>query len=186
MKSFFEEELKSIYWVDTAIMKMLARMGENSISDELFTSMEDHINVKEEQLRRLEEIFNANDFYPEQIHCKAFSVLIKELEHVTTVTDLGIVRDSWIISVMQKIEFYVITSYGTLRTFANLLGQNEVADLLQQTLDEEKAYTLELNAVSDLLYKDFKDIVEVNRNVKTDKYFFHSGFEQFQGIHRQS
>ncbi|MEP7128882.1 MAG: DUF892 family protein [Chitinophagales bacterium] len=184
LRVFFENELNSIYWAEKAILKMLSKLGENSISDKLFVSLEDHLPVKKEQLSRVEEIFNAIALTPEEIKCDAVARLFNEMDRIIATTEVGYLRDSWAISVLQKIAFYEITSYGTLRSFADLSGQTEVADLLNQTLDEEKAYTLELSKIGDVILKDITSEVKVKKTARPARIAKYSDSQLFQPFYR--
>ncbi len=117
-----------------AIPKMIA----NATDVELITALEDHLTVTEEQVKRVEQVFEAIGKKAQAKECAAMKGLIEEAKELMEETEEGVVRDAAIIGASQKVEHYEIASYGTLRAFALALGYEEAADLLQTTLDEEK------------------------------------------------
>jgi ferritin-like metal-binding protein YciE len=149
LRELFENELKDIYWAEKAIVKGLAKMIKNATSEELIAGLEEHLAVTEEQVTRVEEIFAAIEVAPRAKKCEGMEGLIKEGEELMRDTEKGMVRDAAIISAAQKIEHYEIASYGTLCAFAKVLGLEEVADLLEQTLEEEKEADSKLTDVAE-------------------------------------
>lgn len=138
LRELFEAELKDIYWAEKALTKAIPKMLKKATSGELQDSLEDHLRVTEGQVSRLEEIFELLEVKPQAKKCEAMAGLIKEAEVIMGETEEGVVRDAGIISAAQKVEHYEIATYGTLCAFAKTLGENEVANLLAQTLEEEK------------------------------------------------
>jgi ferritin-like metal-binding protein YciE len=138
LRELFVSELKDIYWAEKALTKALPKMSKKATSEELQNSIEDHLKVTEEQVTRLEQVFEVLNVKPQAKKCEAMAGLIKEAEQIMSETEEGVVRDAGIISAAQKVEHYEIATYGTLCAFAKTLGENEAADLLSQTLDEEK------------------------------------------------
>ncbi|MEO8147463.1 MAG: ferritin-like domain-containing protein [Bacteroidia bacterium] len=138
LKSLFVDELKDIYWAEKALVKAIPKMIKNATSDELITALEEHLDITEQQVTRLEQVFESVGAKAQAKKCEAMEGLIKEAESIIAETREGVVRDAGIISAAQKVEHYEIATYGTLRTFATVLGEEEAADLLQQTLNEEK------------------------------------------------
>ena len=100
-------------------------------------------------MERVEEVFSALGMKPEEKRCAAMEGLIKEAQEVIRSTEQGVVRDAGIIAAAQKVEHYEIATYGTLHSFATLLGEDEAADLLEQMLNEEKKADANLTAVSE-------------------------------------
>jgi ferritin-like metal-binding protein YciE len=138
LRELFVAELKDIYWAEKALTKALPKMQKKASSEELQSSLEDHLRVTEEQVTRLEQVFELLDVKPQAKKCEAMAGLIKEADEIMGETEQGVVRDAGIISAAQKVEHYEIATYGTLCAFAKTLGENEAADLLAQTLEEEK------------------------------------------------
>jgi ferritin-like metal-binding protein YciE len=138
LRDLFVDSLKDIYWAEKALTKALPKMAKNATNENLITAINDHLAVTEEQVTRLEEVFDNLGEKAVAKKCDAMEGLIKEGEGMLEETEPGAVRDAAIIAASQKIEHYEIASYGTLVAFANTLGEDEVAGLLEETLAEEK------------------------------------------------
>lgn len=138
LRELFVDSLKDIYWAEKALTKALPKMAKNATSQDLITTINDHLAVTEEQVSRLEQIFDLIGEKASAKKCEAMEGLIKEGESIIEETQEGPVRDAGIVAASQKIEHYEIATYGTLAAFAHTLGEDEALDLLQQTLDEEK------------------------------------------------
>jgi ferritin-like metal-binding protein YciE len=138
LQELFESELKDIYWAEKALTKAIPKMIKNASSEELRAALTDHLSVTEEQVGRLEQVFELLDKKAEAKKCEAMAGLIKEAQEIMDETEEGPVRDAGIISAGQKVEHYEIATYGTLCAFAKTLGHDEAVTLLTQTLNEEK------------------------------------------------
>ena len=138
LQELFEDELKDIYWAEKALTKAIPKMIKNASSNELKNALKEHLTVTEGQIRRLDKVFAAIEKKPQAKKCEAMEGLIKEADGIMEDTQTGVVRDAGIISAAQKVEHYEIASYGTLCSFANTLGLDDAADLLKETLNEEK------------------------------------------------
>lgn len=138
LRELFVDSLKDIYWAEKALTKALPKMAKNATSENLITAINEHLTVTEEQVSRLEQVFELLGEKASAKKCDAMEGLIKEGESIMEETQEGAVRDAGIISASQKIEHYEIASYGTLAAFALTLEEEEAAALLQQTLEEEK------------------------------------------------
>lgn len=148
-RDLFEDELKDIYWAEKALIKAIPKMIKNTTTEELANALKDHLEVTRGHVDRLEEVFQMLGKAARGKKCEAMEGLIKEAEEIMEDTPEGIVRDAGIISAGQKAEHYEIATYGTLCAFAKTLGENEVANLLQQTLDEEKEADEKLTEVAE-------------------------------------
>lgn len=144
----FEDGLKDIYWAEKALTKALPKMAKNATAPELKTALQDHLAETEGQVERLEQIFELLGKKAQAKKCEAMAGLIKEGDEMMEDNDKGVMRDVAIISAGQKVEHYEIASYGTLRAFAEILGLNDAAELLQETLDEEKGADEKLTEVT--------------------------------------
>lgn len=149
LRKLFEDELKDIYWAEKALTKALPKMAKNATAEELKAALKDHLEVTQNQVARLEEVFEAIGKKAQAKKCDAMEGLIKEGEGIVEDTKEGPVRDAGIISACQKIEHYEIASYGTLAAFANLLGESEAASLLEETLAEEKEADTTLTSIAE-------------------------------------
>jgi ferritin-like metal-binding protein YciE len=149
LRKLFEDELKDIYWAEKALVKALPKMKKNASSEELAEAIDNHLQETEEQVRKLEEVFEIIGKNPQAKKCEAMAGLIREGEQIMKECDKGAMRDAGIISAGQKIEHYEIASYGILRTFALTLGIDNAADLLEEILEEEKAADEKLSEVAE-------------------------------------
>lgn len=149
LRDLFEDELKDIYWAEKALTKAIPKMIKNATSQELIDALEDHLEVTEGHVERCEKVFEIMGKPARAKKCEAMDGLIKEAKEIMESTELGMVRDAGIISAGQKVEHYEIASYGTLRTFAATLGMDEIASLLEETLNEEKEADQTLTEVAE-------------------------------------
>lgn len=148
LRELFVDSLKDIYWAEKALTKALPKMAKNATSENLINTINDHITVTEEQVSRLEQVFESIGEKATAKKCEAMEGLIKEGESIMQETQQGPVRDAGIIGASQKIEHYEIATYGTLAAFAQTLGEDDALELLQQTLDEEKEADMLLTEVA--------------------------------------
>ncbi|MVN90811.1 YciE/YciF ferroxidase family protein [Mucilaginibacter aquatilis] len=139
LKELFVDELKDIYWAEKHLSKALVKLAKAATSEELRSALETHKEETDNQVSRLEQVFEIIGEKASAKKCDAMEGLIKESESIVGDTEDGsITRDAGIISAAQKSEHYEIASYGTLRTLANTLGFSDAAQLLEETLAEEK------------------------------------------------
>ncbi len=138
LRALFEDQLKDIYWAEKALTKALPKMAKNASSEELVDALNEHLEVTQSQVQRVEQIFELLGKKAQAKKCDAMEGLIKEGEGIIEETEIGAVRDAGIIGACQKVELYEIASYGTLASFAHLLGENEAAEILEEILAEEK------------------------------------------------
>lgn len=139
LEKFFHEALKDIYWAEKNLTKALPKMQKAATTDELKSAIGDHISQTEEHVSRLEEVFGLFEWKPQAKKCDAMEGLIKEGASVLEETEPGsMTRDAGIIMAAQKVEHYEIATYGTLVQLAKTMNNEDAADLLQSTLDEEK------------------------------------------------
>lgn len=142
------DELKDIYWAEKALTKAIPKMIKNATSTDLIDALENHLSQTQNQVTRLEKVFNSIDKKAVAKKCEAMEGLIKEGQEIIEECEEGAMRDAGIISAGQKIEHYEIASYGTLRQFAETLNLTEAVDLREQTLNEEKAADEKLTEVA--------------------------------------
>jgi Uncharacterized protein conserved in bacteria len=139
LEEFFIEELKDIYWAEKHLVKALTKLAKAATSEELAAAIEDHKSVTEEQIVRLEEVFELMEETARGKKCEAMEGLVKEGESIVEDTEDGsATRDVALIMACQKVEHYEIASYGGLVTLAKTIGRDDVAEILAQTLSEEK------------------------------------------------
>lgn len=149
LRQLFEDQLKDVYWAEKAITRAMPEIVEKVNSQELVDELSEHMEQTIQQVSRLENVFEILDLKSEAEKCEAMEGLIEEAEDIVDELDEGPVRDAGIISAVQKIEHYEIASYGTLRAFANILGEYEAASLLEETLEEEKEADLRLTDLAE-------------------------------------
>ena len=136
---FFTDELKDIYWAEKHLVKTLPKMQKAATSQELQDALADHLEVTKTHVDRLEQVFEALGEKPQAKKCDAMAGITEEGDGVIEETEEGTsTRDVGIILSAQKVEHYEIATYGGLAQLAVTLGQDEVASLLNQTLEEEK------------------------------------------------
>src|SRR6476661_1071741 len=139
LKELFVDELKDIYWAEKHLTKALPKMKKAATSEELANAFDEHLAVTEEQIGRVEQVFELLDMTARAKKCEAMDGLVKEAQALIEELPKGsAVIDAGLIIAAQKVEHYEIAAYGSLVQLAKTMGENEVADLLQQTLDEEK------------------------------------------------
>ncbi len=150
LRELFTDSLKDIYWAENALTKALPKMIKQASSADLVNALTDHLAVTEEQVTRLEQVFGLLNEKVQAKKCDAMEGLIKEGEEIMQSTAEGMVRDAGIIAAGQKVEHYEIATYGTLCAFAKILGENESAELLLLSLNEEKDADDKLSEVAEL------------------------------------
>lgn len=148
LMQLFEDELKDIYWAEKALTKAIPKMIKNATSKKLIDALTKHLAETENQVTRLEQVFQSIGKKASAKKCEAMEGLIKEAEEIMKSCEAGAMCDAGIISAGQKVEHYEIASYGTLRQFAETLGLKDAVKLLEATLKEEKAADLKLSEVA--------------------------------------
>jgi ferritin-like metal-binding protein YciE len=139
LQEFFLNELKDVYGAEKQLVKALPKMQKAATTEELKEALEEHLVITQEQIARLEEVFELMDKKPQSKRCEAMEGITKEGESVIDETESGsMTRDAAIIMAAQKVEHYEIATYGGLVTLAKTMGRTDVAELLAQTLAEEK------------------------------------------------
>lgn len=149
LREMFEDQLKDIYWAEKALTKALPKMISKSTSQELIDALTEHLEITEDQVTRVEEVFSAIGKKPEAKKCEAMEGLIKEGTEIMESAEEGSALDAGIICAAQKVEHYEIATYGTLVAWAQQLGYQEAADLLEETLNEEKEADITLTEVAE-------------------------------------
>jgi ferritin-like metal-binding protein YciE len=139
------KELGDIYDAEQQLLKALPKMVQAAASPELKEAVEAHLRETEQQVARLKEIFETLGQPVKSKPCKAMQGLIADAEQGIKDHD----GDAALISIAQKIEHYEIASYGTLRSWASLLEEEEIADLLADSLDEEKGCDEQLTEIAE-------------------------------------
>ncbi|MGX5818029.1 YciE/YciF ferroxidase family protein [Chitinophaga lutea] len=134
----FMDELKDIYWAEKHLVKSLPKMQKAASTEELVNAFADHVEATKQHVSRVEEIFEMMGMRPTAKKCEAMEGLVQEAQELIEEEDESAVLDAGLIIAAQKVEHYEIAAYGSLRTLANRMGHTEAANLLEQTLSEEK------------------------------------------------
>jgi ferritin-like metal-binding protein YciE len=137
-QDLFELELKDLYSAEKQLTKALPKMAKAATNEDLKQAFQMHLEETEGQIERLEQIFKQlNVSYSRVEKCKAMEGLIEEGQEIMEEGLVPDVLDAALICAAQKVEHYEIAGYGCARTFAQQLGHEDIANLLQETLDEE-------------------------------------------------
>jgi ferritin-like metal-binding protein YciE len=137
MEDLLKEELQDLYDMESVIIKALPKM-ENAVGDQqLKQAFQQHLDTSKQQKARLEEVFSMMNMKPEGKECDGIRGIISEGEMLIKSKGDPSVKDAALIAAAQRVEHYEMAAYGCARSFAQQLGLSDVADLLQQTLDEE-------------------------------------------------
>ncbi len=148
LAKLFEDSLKDIFWAEKELTKALKKMSKKATSNELSEALLSHLTETEGQVDKLTQVFELIGKAARGKKCEAMVGLLKEGDEIVAETDEGAMRDAGIIAAAQKVEHYEIATYGTLRTWANTMGQDEIAGILEEILDEEKAADEKLTMIA--------------------------------------
>ena len=149
LQKLYIDELRDLYNAENQLLKALPKMAKGASSEELKNAFEKHLGQTETHVERLEQVFAELDQTPKGKTCRAMKGLIEEGSEILKEDGEKSVLDAGIIVAAQKVEHYEIAGYGSVRTFAKLLGQDKAAELLQTTLDEESETNELLNQLAE-------------------------------------
>jgi ferritin-like metal-binding protein YciE len=151
LRELLVHELGDLYDAESQLVKALPKMAKAATYPQLKQGFEQHLQQTKEHVTRIEKAFQmlgADE--ATKVKCKGMAGLIKEGNEVIKETDADdATRDAGLISAAQRVEHYEIAAYGTARTYAQTLGQNDVAELLQQTLNEEAETDKKLSSLAE-------------------------------------
>ena len=148
LRRLYVEQLKDIYSAESQLLKALPKMAKAARSQDLRQGFEKHLEQTKGHVERLEQIFSSLDESPKGKKCMGMQGLIEEGEEVIKEESSTEALDSGLIAAAQRVEHYEIAAYGSVRAFAELLGDDDSVSLLQQTLDEEKETDKKLTELS--------------------------------------
>ncbi|MBV9491669.1 MAG: ferritin-like domain-containing protein [Verrucomicrobia bacterium] len=131
------EELRDLYSAENQLVDALPKMAEAAGSPQLKSAIEMHLNQTREHVTRLEQVFQQLGEKPQGETCEAMKGLILEGQHFVKAEGEKDVIDAGLIGAAQRVEHYEMAGYGTARTLARQVGESQIAQVLQQTLDEE-------------------------------------------------
>lgn len=149
LQKLYTNELRDLYNAEHQLLKALPKMAKAASSEALKDAFEKHLEQTKSHVERLEQVFKELDEKPKGKTCRAMKGLIEEGSEILQEDGEESILDAGIIVAAQKVEHYEIAGYGSVRTFAHLLGQNEAAELLQTTLDEESETNELLNRLAE-------------------------------------
>ena len=150
LKSFFEDELKDIYWAEKHITKALPKMKKAATSEALQAAFEEHLQQTQTHVQRLEQVFEILGKKAQAKKCDAMAGIVEEGNGIIEETEKGTsTRDVGLILSAQKVEHYEIATYGGLAQLATTLGLDDIADVLNQTLQEEKDTDVKLTEIAE-------------------------------------
>jgi ferritin-like metal-binding protein YciE len=138
LKDLYLEQLRDLYSAETQIVDALPKMAEAASSPDLRKGFNDHLRQTEEHVRRLEQIFRDLDESPKGQTCEGMKGLLKEGSEMMKMRGEPSVVDAGLIAAAQRVEHYEMAGYGTVRTYAEMLGKTQHVSLLERTLQEEQ------------------------------------------------
>jgi ferritin-like metal-binding protein YciE len=145
------QEIKDLYSAENQLVKALPKMAKAATSPELQQAIKTHLEETKVHAERLEEVAQLLDITPKGKVCKAMKGLVEEGSEVIEEEGDGTIKDLALIGAAQKVEHYEIAAYGTARALAEALGLDDVAEILQTTLDEEGNTDKLLTGIADEL-----------------------------------
>jgi ferritin-like metal-binding protein YciE len=147
---FFHDEIKDIYWAEKHLLKAIPKMSNAATAPELKEAFNNHLEETKGHVERLEQVFEILGFKPQAKKCEAMEGITKEGDGIVEETEEGTsTRDVGLILAGQKVEHYEISTYGGLRQLARNLGHNDIADILETTLNEEKTADETLTSIAE-------------------------------------
>lgn len=138
LEDLFVHELKDLYDAEHQIVEALPELKKAAASNDLRSAFAEHLEQSKTHIQRLKQVFDHLKQKPARETCAGMKGLVKEGQKVLQEEMSAGVRDAALIGAAQRVEHYEMAGYGTLRTYAHTLGYHEIAELLQQTLDEEE------------------------------------------------
>ncbi len=148
-QDLFVEQIEDLYDAENRLTEALPKMAAASNSSQLKQAFESHLRETQGHVSRLESIFRQMNIDPKRETCEAMKGLIAEGDEMVSAKGNPAIKDAALIAAAQRVEHYEMSGYGSARAFALQLGMREAADLLQQTLNEEKAADEKLNRIAE-------------------------------------
>ena len=154
LRTLWIEEMRDLYNAENQLLKALPKIAKKASTPELKEAFESHLEETRGHVDRLEEIFQGLGKKPTGKTCKGMQGLIEEGSEMMNEDGPDSVIDAALISAAQRVEHYEMAGYGTVRTFASILGEDEAEDLLQETLDEEGAADEKLTEIAESIVNE--------------------------------
>jgi ferritin-like metal-binding protein YciE len=149
LNDLFLHTLQDIYYAENHIVKALPKMVKGADSAQLSKAFEGHLEETKEQIKRLDQVFKLLEQKPKASKCPAIDGILKEADELMSEIKDADTRDAAMIAAAQAVEHYEITRYGTLISWANLLGMSEAAKILGVTLKEEFGADTKLTKIAE-------------------------------------
>lgn len=149
LEALLQDELKDIYDAEKQLTKALPKLAKKATAAELRTAFEEHLRQTKQHVARLEQVFDQMSMPVRGKTCRGMKHLIAEGQDTIQDAEDDAMRDALMIAAAQKVEHYEIAAYGTLRTWANLLGRTGIAGMLEDTLEEEKETDQRLTEIAE-------------------------------------
>jgi ferritin-like metal-binding protein YciE len=149
IEDLFLDELKDLYSAEKQITKALPKMVKAASAEELSAAFDSHLQETKGHVERLEEIFEKLGKRGAGKTCEGMKGLLEEGSEIIQEIEKGPIRDAGLIAAAQKVEHYEIAGYGSVRSLAELLGNTDIVELLEQTLGEEKGADEKLTKISE-------------------------------------
>ncbi len=154
LKDLLIDELKDLYSAEKQLVKALPKMSKAATNEDLKDGFNSHLEETRGHVQRLDQAFAKLGVPAKAKTCKAMQGLIEEGAEAIELDATETLRDACLIGAAQRVEHYEIAAYGTARAFARTMGEGEVADLLQETLDEEAAADKKLTSVAETVNQE--------------------------------
>jgi len=167
LKKIFEELLQDTYSAEQQLIKALPELAKAAQNEDLQDAFEDHLQQTKRQAERLEKVFSRLQIDKNGEKCKAMEGLVEEAQKIIKEHEDGVTRDVALIIAAQKVEHYEIAAYGSLVELADVLGLDNIADVLERTLNEEKE-------ADDLLSEIAQDVNDEAYEHNPQEYQFQS------------
>lgn len=148
MKDLYIDQLRDLYSAEDQLIRALPKMAQAANSTDLQEAFRNHLGETREHKQRLEQVFAGMGVSPQGETCQAMQGLISEGEDIISAQADPAVKDAALIAAAQRVEHYEIAGYGTVRTFADELGDGDAKSLLQKTLDEEGSADKKLTSLA--------------------------------------
>jgi ferritin-like metal-binding protein YciE len=149
LQDLYVRELRDLYDAEKQLVKVLPKMAKASSSSELQSAFEEHLEQTRGHVERLEQVFEKLGSRPRGTKCKGIEGIINEGKEMMEEDGDNAVLDAAIISAAQRVEHYEMAGYGCVRTYAQTLGYEDQARLLEQTLEEEKQADQKLTQIAE-------------------------------------
>jgi ferritin-like metal-binding protein YciE len=149
LEDLFEDGLRDIYYAEKAILKALPKMAKKAGHEDLKAAFNEHVQVTNAQVQRLEQVFEMIGVKPRAKKCPAMDGLVAEAEELMKEAEDEDVRDAGMLGCAQSVEHYEIARYGTLKAWAQRLGMDKAVQLLDETLQEEKETDAKLTMLAE-------------------------------------